>query len=243
MSPARNAPIARERPVYHQTQERGKQKTPGEDNQADYQHGIQNGVFEALQQRGRFRGEQRHQCQQRDHGQILEKQNGKGRLAMARAHFTPLGKDLETERRRGECQSEADDHRHLEGLIEQEGQTGNGQPGHHHLCGAQPEHHAPHGPEARGPQLYADDEQQEDDTELGDIPDFIDPVDNAQSPGTDKGAGGQVPQHRTELQPLKDRNRNDRRRQQYQNIFEVMGFCHIKWALAVGCKASITHRI
>ena len=51
-----------------------------------------------------------------------------------------------------------------------------------------------------------------------------------------KRAGSKIAQHRTEPQPLEDRNHDDRRRQQYQDVCEVMGLCHLIRVSVVKCE-------
>jgi hypothetical protein len=72
----------------------------------------------------------------------------------------------------------------------------------------------------------AGDEQQEDNAELGDMPDFLYPVDETEPPGADGGACSQVSQYRPETQSLKYRYGDDRCSQQDQDICKVMGFRH-----------------
>ena len=76
---------------------------------------------------------------------------------------------------------------------------------------SQPENVGPQSPQPRGLELQTDDEQQQDDAELGKVQDPVHIAEQAQPERSDHGTGGQIAQHRSQTQPVEDRNGDDGR--------------------------------
>ena len=80
-----------------------------------------------------------------------------------------------------------------------------------HLGAAKAEDGRAHGPKAAGTKLEADEEQEEDDAELGEMEDrgdLVDGVDEAEAEGTDEDADEEVAQHVADAQQLGERRRH-----------------------------------
>ncbi len=75
-----------------------------------------------------------------------------------------------------------------------------------------------HRPEALRLELEPDHEQHQHDAELGKVQDRLDVVDEPQSPGPDRDAGEQIPEHRAQPKPLGERHAQHRRSQIDQRV-------------------------
>ena len=89
--------------------------------------------------------------------------------------------------------------------------------GDHDLRQAEPENLAPQAPQPRRLELEADDEQQEDDAELGDVQDFFAAGDQPRC-RADGDAGGEVAEDGAETDALEQRRRDHRAAEQQQNF-------------------------
>ena len=78
--------------------------------------------------------------------------------------------------------------------------------GDHHLRRAQPEHRAPHHPQALRPDLQADQEQQHHHAQAGDRGNRIDVGDQPQPAGADDDAGEQIAEHAAEAGAARQRH-------------------------------------
>jgi len=87
----------------------------------------------------------------------------------------------EGHRRRAHRKRETDDHHALPATValEEEG-PGDGRRREHVLRRPQPDHHAPHRPEACGADVQAQEEEQEDDADLSDGLELVDVLDAEQ---------------------------------------------------------------
>ena len=170
--------------------------------------------------------EQWQQCHQRYNGQVLEKQDSKGRSAVTRAEFTLVAEYLQAESSRGECQSETYNqgctYRNLKGECHQGDDRARGK----NLSGAEAEYASPHDPQARRLQLDTDNEQQEDNAKFGEVPYLLHSADETEAPRTNHGTCNQKTQNRTEPETLKQWHCNDGRCQQDYNIDYIICLGH-----------------
>lgn len=113
--------------------------------------------------------QQRHQCQERDGGHVLEEQNGEGRLARWAGHEPALHHRLHRDCRRREPQGEPDDERRLPGRTKEPGGRRQGRGARSELECAASEHAAPHLPELSRVELEADDEEHQHDANFREV--------------------------------------------------------------------------
>jgi hypothetical protein len=76
-------------------------------------------------------------------------------------------------------------------------------------------------PQPRRAHLQADDEEEHDDAELGDLQERLRMGDDAQSIGTDPDPGGEIAEHGAESEPLEKRRRDDCRRKERDDRQQV----------------------
>ena len=124
------------------------------------------------------------QEQQRHHGKILGEQDGEAAAAGGRHHAALTAQQFHHDGRRGKCQAGANDQGRGRRLAEPERSETDHQCGQDDLRHAQPEHQPAHGDHAAHRQFHADEEQQEDDSQIGNEGDLLfagdgEPVDGA----------------------------------------------------------------
>ena len=158
---------------------------------------------------------------QRDCGNVLEQQDGKGKSPRRRLQLLALGQDLQAEGSRRQGQRQAEHHRaaKFQGKAEP-GNGGNHQARGGHLYQAHAEHVPAHHPQAPGRQLQPDDEQQQHHAQLGHVRNGLGIARQTQAAGPDGHARHQIAQHRAQLQPLCDRHHQHRRQQEYQRSLQ-----------------------
>ena len=88
----------------------------------------------------------------------------------------------------------------MRGETEQRGDGGDGGRTDEDLGGPEAENHFPQHPEPRWLQFEPDDEEQEHDTEFGEVQDVVGVVNETESERPDDDAGGQVSEHRAETE-------------------------------------------
>ncbi len=118
-------------------------------------------------------GKQRRQRDERNGAEVLEQQHRKAEPPVAGGEVAGLLHDLQRECRRGQRQRKADEDGGLPREAQQQRRRGEYGAGRADLRAAEPEHGVAHRPQALGPQLEPDDEQQEHDAELGEIQDLL----------------------------------------------------------------------
>jgi hypothetical protein len=112
---------------------------------------------------------------------------------VAGIQFFVIRQQSEREGRAGECQCKRDHQCRLPGRADQPKQQCQHRCGGRHLCTAGAKDGEPQRPQATRLQLKADDEQQEDDADLGEVQHVSGIADQCQAPrphqhpGTDKG--------------------------------------------------------
>ena len=207
----------------HQPQDVAQQIVSAEDHECDHAHRLDDADPQrpAFGARGRGR-QQRQKGQHRDHRDVLEEQDGKGEASMAGRKLVAFGQRLQAKGGRRQRQGEPRDDRGLERQPERHGDAGEHDGGQRNLPAAQPEHRPAHGPEAPRLEFEADDEQQQNDAELGEVKDRLLVVDQVQRPRPHDHPRQHVAQHRAQSGPLgqrdddhgggeKDRNLSEKR--------------------------------
>ncbi len=94
----------------------------------------------------------------------------------------------------------------------------NARGGREHLRQPQAEDGFAHHPEARRLKLEADDEHQEYDAELRNVLRGVDLADQPEAGGADDDAGGEVAEHRAQLEVAEYGDRDDRRGEEYGDL-------------------------
>ncbi len=148
------------------------------------------------------RGQQRHEGQHGDHGDVLEEQDGEGRLPGRGPHQPLLLEGLEDHGRGRQGEGHAHGQRRGEGETHGHGDPGADGGGEGDLESPETQDRTPEAPEHRRPQLQADDEEHHDHAELGEVHDVLALAAHpSEAPGPDDHAGDQVPEHRPQSQP------------------------------------------
>ena len=157
-------------------------------------------------------GKQRGERDQRDGHEVLEQQHGKRHAAVAQRQLALLLQHLQGEGRRRQRQRQAGEHRDRPGQAAGQGDDGRAAVAVM-ATWAPPsaEDGGAHGPQPLGPQLQADQEQQQHHAELGKVQDrahLVDGIDEAQPERADQHADQQVAQHVADAQQLGQRRRH-----------------------------------
>ena len=100
--------------------------------------------------------------------------------------------------------------------------------GNKYLSGAQPEHIAPHAPEALQRQFKPDREQQENDAEFSKLAHSFGIADGAQPRRTNQQPCAEIANYRADTQALDCQHDDDRRRQQHQNVDQGLRIMHVR---------------
>jgi hypothetical protein len=125
---------------------------PAENEAADDNHPDdgEDGEYAGAEVHGRLvrcaDREQRHQCNERDGGEVLEQQDRESEAPMARIDLALLIQQLQREGRRGERECKPDEQRLGEGEAERKASGGEHKRGRHELGRAEPEDRRAHGP-------------------------------------------------------------------------------------------------
>ena len=206
----------------HHAVEMPHQPAPGDDDDHHRQHCPQQRRAHKLGDMAGFPGgKDRHQHQQRHHGQVLRQQDGKARTAHARGEFTALHQKLHHHRRGGQRQAQPDDDRRLHRIAPPQGHSADDRAGDDHLREAEAEHHGPHRLKALDRKLKPDHEQEEDDTQLGHARHAVNVVDNGKAERADDGADKQIAEHRARLEPAEQRHQQHARHQEDQHLADI----------------------
>ena len=156
----------------------------------------------------RRRREQGREGDERNGGEILEQQHGEAEPAVARLEIAGLLHHLQGEGRRGQRQREAGEQRRLPGKSNQQADAGEHRSGQQDLRAAEPEYGVAHGPKPLRAQLQADQEQQQDDAELGEVQDLLRLVVGerpADRVGAEQHADDEVAEHGADAEPARQR--------------------------------------
>ena len=110
---------------------------------------------------------------------------------------------------------------------------GQQQPAERHLGSTEPEDRVAELPQPARAHFQANDEQEHDDADLGDVKQRVGIGDQAEDMRADQQAGGQVAEHGPEPEPGEYRHRRDRRGQQHHGKLKVepFGMGHGPWIL------------
>jgi hypothetical protein len=138
--------------------ENGAQQITPSDEQADNGEQRHEEVRELRLLGAKARAQDRNDREDRDHGEILEQQDGKRGAAVTRRQLFLLGEELQHKRRRRQGERETDDDRRRPGQAQPRAGEGDDDGGDGHLGGAETEDRMTHDPQARGLQLEADNE-------------------------------------------------------------------------------------
>ena len=163
-------------------------------------------------------GQQGDEGQHRDRGQVLEEQQGEGVAAVSALQLVALPQQLQHQRRGAESQAEARHRRDHGRQAERPGAGREQQRGHPDLQAAEAEDRLVHQLEARGLELQADHEQQEDDAHLGELQHGLGIGHQAKGRGADGDPCGEVAQHLAEPEALEDRHDQHRRGEKDQGV-------------------------
>ena len=149
------------------------------------------------------------------------RRTAEGVAAGGRAEQVALAEQRQHDRGGGEGKADAEHEAlayvELRGPADARGEDGAGDDD---LRGTEPEHGAPHQPDALRPQLQPDQEQQHEHAELGDLLDRLDVGDEAQRGRADDGAGDEVAEDRAEAGAPRQRDEDDRGREQVDDRLE-----------------------
>ena len=151
-------------------------------------------------------GQQRQQRQHRDHRDVLGQQNRKGRAAAGGLHQALFCQGLQHDCRRRKRQGEADGQRNAPAEPDQHASSHHGRGGGHDLQPAQPEKLVPHRPERAGVELETDQEKHHHHAEFGEMLEIVSLVADKPQDRPDDQARQQIPQHRAEAEPRRQRN-------------------------------------
>ena len=197
--PQRQQRLAPGRKVHDQADIRRRRVSPfGQERTARHRHFA----------RACADGQKRHQGQHRDHGDVLEEQNRKGRLAALTAQPALFAERLQHDGGRGERQDHAQGDGHPP--VHTQGETaGQGQARHRDLHAAQPDQPDPHVPEQAWLQFQSDQEHHDDDTEFSKMLHVLGVRADQFEQGRDRDPRQQIAQHRAEPEPVRDQHSDD----------------------------------
>jgi hypothetical protein len=142
----------------------------------------------------------------RDHCQVLEQQHREACLAGGRAEQVLLAQQRERDGGGGHGERHAGDQRHGDALVGEQRYPCNGSPRGEHLRGAHAEDGAAQLPQPLRLELQADEEEEQHHAELGKVQHRVRIGDEAEAPGSDRHAGGEIAEHRAEADALEDRH-------------------------------------
>ena len=163
-------------------------------------------------------GEHRHD------GQILEQQHGKAAFATGRRSHLALVEQLHHQCSGGQAERQADDQRCLPRETgEGEQQPREPQPAQHNLRQPKAEDIAPKSPQSRRLQFQTDHEQQQHDTELGELQNLFGIANEAQHRRPDQDTCSEIAQHRPQLEANEQWHKHHRRRQIDDDIAQQGG--------------------
>ena len=153
-------------------------------------------------------GEQGHQSQHGNDGDILEQKHRKAGLPRFRLHQPLFVEGLEHDGRRRQGEDHAQGQRHVPGDREQKQDSRDEQHGAQHLQAPFPENGTAQLPEERRLQFQSDDEEHHYHAEFGEVHHIAFPVAReAQGERTDDHSGDQIAENRAQPQTLGDGHR------------------------------------
>ncbi len=169
-------------------------------------------------------GRWRDQWECRQHGQngeILKQQNPERSSPVRTLELRALRQQLQHQRRRGQSETKTHEQRGRESEAQQPSSQSEQYCAHNHLRRTHAENDAPHDPEARWLQLQADDEEQQDDSELREAHDARNVFDEAEAPRPDHHSGRDISEDRAQLQESENRDRKHRGAEQHRTLIQV----------------------
>jgi hypothetical protein len=173
-----------------------------------------------------LRAEQRDQRKNRNRRKILEQQDRKREAAVRTAQLLVLGENLQADGGRRERQSETDDQCALPGQSESKRDGAEQHCRQRHLRQPGAEDGLAHQPQSLWRQLQADDEQQQDHAELGQLCRRAHVRRQIQDMRADHRPGGKVAEHRAEAPAPRQRDGDDRGGQEHHGILQKMRCLH-----------------
>jgi hypothetical protein len=181
---------------------------------------------------GRYRrekgddGEQRHDCE------VFEQQDRHRPLADGRERVAALFENLDHDRGRGQREAHAADEGNDRRKSGEDADAGQERAADADLQRAEPEDLPPQAPEPRGLHFQADDEQEHHDAEFGDVQNVAGLDENGQAERADDHAGGEIGEDRAEPRALEQRDRDDARREQHDDLRQfARGKFKLQWRL------------
>ena len=165
--------------------------------------------------------------QQGHDGQILEQQDADRPLAAGRRQVAALLQHLHDDGCGGHDEAHGSDEGHRRRNPRRHGDAGQGQPRQPDLGRAQTENLLAHPPQALGPHLQADDEQEDDHAELSDVQDDFRLAEQGQAEGTDGDARRQIAEHRAQPDLAEYRHGHHARRQEGRYMAQFQSRCSL----------------
>ena len=131
--------------------------------------GERAGVVRVLGSGRRGGREQWQDRQDRDHSDVLEEQDGEGRLSTFARLQPAFGQALQDDRGRGQRECQTDDQRAAPIEAEREGGAHHGRGGEGHLQTTEPEDRSSESPQLAGSEFQSHEEEHDHHPELGDV--------------------------------------------------------------------------
>ena len=169
----------------------------------------------------RRRRQERDQREQRHDRQVFEQQRRHQPLTLRGCDVAALLEDLHHDGGRREHEAHGGEERHHRGKSEQDADAGDQRAAGGDLRHAEPEDLPSQAPQPRRLHLESDDEQEHHHAEFGDMQDRLRVGEQPQPERADHEPGRQVAQHRPETRPLEQRNGDDRRAQQRDDMHQI----------------------
>jgi hypothetical protein len=162
--------------------------------------------------------QQRQQCEEGDHREVLEQQDGERGAAVVLCQLLALGEHLQDQRGGRHRQAKAGDQRGGRRLVLPPGNRREHRGGQQNLRAADAEHRVAQAPQARQLQFQPDYEQQQHHAELREVENLVNVADQAQAPRADRDAASQVAEYRAEAQALEHRYGDHRRSEEQRKV-------------------------
>ena len=186
--------------VGERAQQRSQQGAAAGDHRGDYRQRL--GDLLPADAGAVGRGEQGHQGQQRDDGDVLEQQDGEGGAAVMGTQLLPLAEHLQHQGGGGHRQCEAHHRRTGGAESHRVRRQGHRAAGEQHLGAAVAKHLAAQRPEPAWLEFEADHEQQQHHAELADVEEMLAVLRKAEAVRADHQSGGEIAEHRAQLRAL-----------------------------------------
>ena len=161
----------------------------------------------AMRRRSQLRqGNERQECEHRDDGDVLKKQDGKARLATGAVQKPFFAEGLQNDRGRRQRQHATGGNRHLPWLAEQQGKQRDSGDGADDLQPAEAEQLGAQFPQHRRLQFETDEEEHHHHAKFGHVLHVVRFLADEMQGRADENAGEQVAKYRAEAEAFRQRH-------------------------------------